>query len=45
LIEFVDVDAEYVPIEEQQRAERLVLRRGRHVPLGGQPREKPGYFG
>jgi hypothetical protein len=39
------LDAEHVPIEEQQRTERLVLRRGAHAPILGQVREKSSDLG
>jgi len=34
VVEPGELDAKNVPVEEQQRRERLVLRRGRNVPAG-----------
>ena len=38
------VDPEDVPVEEQQRAERLILRGRRHAPLHGQARKERGHL-
>ena len=37
-------DPEYVAVEEEQRAQRHVLRRGRDPPLDGEVREELPYL-
>ena len=45
LVEPRHVAVEHVALEEEKGRERLILRRGAHVPLRGEGREEPGDLG